>query len=72
MPIFTALESLDLSNKKVMVLVTHEGSGVASCAKDVARVCMGVQIVSSLAIRGGDCASKQDAVMKWALSTNQD
>lgn len=70
MPIFSALEELDFSNKQVMVLVTHEGSGIASCAKDVAQICKGAQIVSSFAIRGGDCKLRQDAVEKWILSNS--
>lgn len=52
MPLFSTLENLDFTNKKVKFIVTHEGSGIGSCDKDIKKLCRKAKIYSGLAIRG--------------------
>ncbi|MCR5539181.1 MAG: flavodoxin, partial [Lachnospiraceae bacterium] len=41
MAVFTQLEKLDWAGKKVMAVMTHEGSGLGSCERDLKRICEG-------------------------------
>ena len=41
MAIFTQLEKLDFAGKKVFAVMTHEGSGLGSCERDLKKICKG-------------------------------
>ena len=41
MAMFTQLEKLDFAGKKVMAVMTHEGSGLGSCERDLKKICKG-------------------------------
>ena len=68
MAVYSQLERLDWTGKKVMTLVTHEGSGLGSCEKDVKRICQGAAFGKGLAVHGGDAPGSEKAVADWAKS----
>ncbi len=66
MAIYTQVEKLDWTGKKVMVLVTHEGSGLGGCERDMKKVCDGATFGKGLAIQGAKASESEDAVSEWA------
>lgn len=66
MAVFTQLEKLNFSGKKVIALMTHEGSGLGSCERDLRKVCGGAAFGKGLAIHGADSAKSESAVAEWA------
>ena len=69
MGVFTQLEKLDFSGKKVMALMTHEGSGLGSCERDLKKICTSAVFGKGLAVHGADAAKSEAAVAKWAESS---
>ena len=67
MAIFSQLERLDFTGKKVMALMTHEGSGLGSGERDLRKICKGASFGSGIAIHGADAAESKEAVSAWAL-----
>ena len=68
MAIFTQLEKLDWTGKKVMAVMTHEGSGLGSCERDLKKLCTGATFGKGLAIHGADAAKSESDVAAWAKS----
>ena len=68
MPVFSQLERLDFSGKKVMALMTHEGSGLGSSERDLKKICEGAVFGKGLAVRGGSVSGAEKEVADWALS----
>lgn len=66
MAIFSQLERLDWEDKVVLPLMTHEGSGLGHCTKDLWKICKGATIGEGLAVHGGDAAESQQVVSTWA------
>ena len=66
MAVFSQLERLDLSGKKVIPLMTHEGSGLGGCIKDLQRICQGASFGEGLAVHGADAAKSEKTVASWA------
>ena len=66
MAIFTQLEKLNFSGKKVMAVMTHEGSGLGSCEKDLKKLCKGATFGKGLAVHGADAAQSESTVAAWA------
>ncbi len=66
MAIFTQLEKLDFTGKKVFALMTHEGSGQASSERDVKKYCKGATVGKGLAVHGGSVGTSKSVVEKWA------
>jgi flavodoxin len=64
--VFTQLERLDFTGKKVMALMTHEGSGLGSCERDLRKVCKGASFGNGMAVHGADAAKAENAVSAWA------
>lgn len=64
--VFTQLERLDFTGKKVMALMTHEGSGLGSCERDLKKICKGASFGRGIAIHGADAAGSEDKVASWA------
>ena len=65
-PVFTQLEKLDFTGKKVMVLMTHEGSGLGNSERDIRKICKGAAVGTGIAIHGADAAKSEKAVAAWA------
>ena len=66
MAMFTQLEKLDFSGKKVMAVMTHEGSGLGHCEGDLKKLCKGATFGKGLAIHGADAAQSEGEVAAWA------
>jgi len=64
--VFTQLEALDFTGKKVMALMTHEGSGLGGCERDLKAICRGASFGRGLAVHGADAAKSESAVAAWA------
>jgi flavodoxin len=64
--VFTQLERLDFTGKKVMALMTHEGSGLGSCERDLRKICKGASFGNGMAVHGADAAKAENAVSAWA------
>ena len=64
--IFTQLENLDFTGKKVMAVMTHEGSGLGSCERDLKKLCSGANFGKGLAIHGAEAAQSENTVSEWA------
>ena len=66
MAMFTQLEKLNWSGKKVMAVMTHEGSGLASSERDLKKTCAGATFGKGLAVHGADASKSENEVASWA------
>lgn len=66
MAVFSQLERLDWSGKRVHAVMTHEGSGLGSCERDLRAICRGASFGKGLAVRGSEAARSEAAVAAWA------
>ena len=64
--VFTQLEQLDFAGKKVMAVMTHEGSGLGSCESDLKKICKGASFRKGLAIHGAEALNSENKVAEWA------
>ena len=71
MAMFSQIEKLDWNGKKVFPVMTHEGSGLGSCERDLKEACAGAVIGKGLAISGGQASSSQKKVADWAAKAVQ-
>ena len=67
MALYTQLEKLDFTGKKVHFVVTHEGSGVGGVLKTMKESCKGAVIGESLAVQGGSTPKSENKVAEWAV-----
>ena len=66
MPVFSQIERLDFTDKKVMVLMTHEGSGLGNSEHDLKKICKGAAFGTGMAVHGADSIKAENAVAAWA------
>ena len=66
MAVFTQLERLDFTGKKVLAVMTHEGSGLGSCERDLKKICKGAVFGKGLAVHGADASRSENTVASWA------
>ena len=67
MAIYSLTDRLDFAGKKVMFVVTHEGSGLASCERDLKKHLKGnPSFGGALAIHGADAPQSEQKVSSWA------
>ena len=71
MAVFSQLERLDWEGKKVFPVMTHEGSGLGSCERDLKNACKGADVRRGLAVSGGQASSSQKKVAEWAKNSIQ-
>ena len=71
MAVFTQLEKLDFAGKKVMAVMTHEGSGLGSCERDLKKLCAGATFGKGLAVHGADASKSESTVAAWAKKVVQ-
>ena len=64
--VFTQLERLDWKDKKVMAVMTHEGSGLGSCERDLKKICAGASFGKGLAVHGAEASRSESIVAAWA------
>lgn len=62
----TALEGVDFTGKRIRVVSTHEGSGLASMPSDVKKMCKGAEVdMNGLAIVGSQAKNSKQKVAEW-------
>ena len=66
MAIFSQIEKLDWTGKKVIGLMTHEGSGLGASERDLKKFCVGASFGKCLAIYGGNASNSEAEVSAWA------
>ncbi len=66
MAIFTQLEKLDWSGKKVMAVMTHEGSGLGGSERSLKEICKGASFGKGFSVAGHDAAHSETQVAAWA------
>lgn len=66
MAVFSQLERLDFTGKKVFPVMTHEGSGLAGSKAALKKYCRGASVGEGLAIHGADASSSKQKVTRWA------
>ncbi len=71
MAVFTQLERLDFTGKNVVAVMTHEGSGLGSCERDLKKICKGASFGKGLAVHGADAARSESTVAAWAKKALQ-
>lgn len=72
MAVFSLLEGLDFTGKKVIALMTHEGSGMGNSERDLRRLCAGAVFGTSMAVHGADAEKSQKAIAAWATKNMED
>lgn len=65
MAVYTFLEEYDFSEKTILPYCTHEGSGLGSTEKDIAKTCPGAKVGKGLSIHGTHAAAAKNAVEAW-------
>lgn len=66
MAVFSQLERLDFTGKKVLALITHEGSSLGRSESDLKHLCPGASFGKGLAVHGSDVAKSEAIVSAWA------
>ena len=62
----TALEGVDFTGKRIRVVSTYEGSGLASMPSDVKKMCKGAEVdMNGLAIVGSQAKNSKQKVAEW-------
>jgi hypothetical protein len=51
-----------------MAVMTHEGSGLGSCERDLKKICTGATFGKGLAVHGAEAAKSESTVAAWAKS----
>lgn len=64
--VFSQLERLDFTGKRVFALMTHEGSGLGRCESDLRKLCAGASFGKGLAVTGSKAAQSEKLVAEWA------
>ena len=70
MPVYTFLESLDFSGKKILPFCTNEGSGLSDTEREIATACPGATVAPGLSITGhrvADCGAQLTRWLKASL-----
>ena len=66
MCLFTVLETLDLTGKRVVAFCTSEGSGFGKSLRDLKKLAKGANVEQGIAIIGNRAADSEAEVTKWA------
>ena len=61
----TAIKDLDFTGKTVRVVTTHEGSGLGNIINDLKRICVGANILDSIAIVGSQAKDSKSRIESW-------
>ena len=64
--VFTQLERLDFTGKKVFPIMTHEGSGIAEAPAALRKYCKGATVGEGLAIQGMNASKSEGKAAEWA------
>lgn len=66
--VFTQLEALNFTGKKVFPLMTHEGSGLSGAPDALKKYCKGAAVGKGLAVHGAEASNSEKEVSSWAKS----
>jgi len=66
MAVFSQLGKLNFTGKKVIGLMTHEGSGLGNSEKDLKEQCTGATFGKSLAVQGSSAKESKAKIAAWA------
>ena len=66
--VFDTAIDIDFTGKKVVAVMTHEGSGLGSCERDLKKICAGATFGKGLAVHGADASRSENTVATWAKS----
>ena len=66
MAVFSQIERLDWTGKKVFPVMTHEGSGLGGSERTLKQYCKGAEVGKGLAVHGAEAAESEAAVAAWA------
>lgn len=64
--VFTQLEKLDFTGKKVFPVMTHEGSGLAGAPAALKKYCKGATVGEGLAVQGSCVTKSESRIAAWA------
>ena len=65
MSMFTQLEKLNFTGKKIMVFTTHEGSGLGNSVTDIQALVPNANVETGLAIQGSTVNTAKPKVEAW-------
>ena len=65
MPVWTFLEQFDFSQKAILPICTHEGSGMGRSESDIKQLCPIARIEKGLAIQGGNVKNAETDIESW-------
>ena len=65
MPVWTFLENKDFSNKTILPLCTHEGSGMGNSVSDIKKICTNAKVLDGLPIYGSNVLHCKDQIISW-------
>lgn len=65
--VFSQLERLDFTGKQLFAVMTHEGSGLGRCERDLRELCPGAVLGKGLAVIGSRAAHSKERIAEWAL-----
>ena len=69
---FTLFKDINLDGKTVIPFTTHEGSGLASCVKDVKKAFPKAKVTGEFSIYGHEVRTGRAKVEKWLKSIAQE
>ena len=69
--VFSQLERLDFTGKRVFPVMTHEGSGLGRCESDLDKLSAGASFGEGLAVMGSKAAQSEKTVADWAKESVQ-
>ena len=64
--VFTQLEKLDFTGKKVFPVMTHEGSGLAGAPAALKKYCKGATVGEGLPVQGASVTKSESTIAAWA------
>ena len=64
--VFSQIERLDFTGKRVFPVMTHEGSGLGRCEQDLKALCTGAVLGEGLAVLGSRAAESGEQIAQWA------
>ena len=66
MCLYTVLEKLDLTGKKILPFCTHEGSGLSNSVAELEKICTGAKIGNAFAVKGCKIHENTQEILNWA------
>lgn len=68
MPVVGFLEHFDWRGKKMIPIVTNEGSGAGKIADQIRKICQGAEVTEALSIRGSEAEASENKIASWVKS----